>query len=746
MKALHIIGGGDVGGAKVHVLSLVKELSAFMEVKIVSLRPGAFAEDAAELGIDVEVVKTGNFFSDIKKILKLIREENFELIHSHGAKANLYALATKKCCKIPIVTTVHSDYKLDYMHSLARRFSIGLANSIALRSFDYYVAVSSTFKKMLINRGFNPSKIFIIYNGIDFNTPIDQSTRQAFSQKYNCKLEQDDILVGIAARLNPVKGIDTLIDAASKVIKKNNKVKFLIGGDGEDSKALMNQAKNLGITDNVIFLGWLKSPYELMSIVDISVLTSISESFPYSILEGARCEKATISSRVGGIPDLIETGYNGYLFEPRDSDTLAEQLLELSVNHEKRHTFGKRLYEKTKNKFSLEVMRNRQLEIYQTILSQKKKEKHYDAIISGYYGFGNIGDDAMLRSIIDNLKKQKNDISIAVLSKCPEETAINYGVYAINRLNMFSVISMMRRAKLFIYGGGNIIQDSTSSRSLMFYLGTAWLASKLKLKVMFYANGIGPINKKLNFNFSRRILRNADVITVREHISYNELLKMGIDKSKIVLTADAALSVQIDKEVIASEICAAEQIPFNEKYAGFSVRRCPGTSHEEQDHFEKVMAHCADYVYEKYNLVPLFIPMEYPVDLNAIYSIMDKMKYKSYVLKEKHSVSEVFAIIKELKLMVSVRLHALIFAAYMNVPIIGISYQPKVDGFLEYINQPAVGNIKNLDIQKITNNIDNIIRNYEAIQADLEKSMEQLISKAHDNSKIAMELITQADH
>ena len=82
----------------------------------------------------------------------------------------------------------------------------------------------------------------------------------------------------------------------------------------------------------------------------------------------------------------------------------------------------------------------------------------------------------------------------------------------------------------------------------------------------------------------------------------------------------------------------------------------------------------------------------------------------------------------------------------MNVPIIGISYQPKVDGFLEYINQPAVGNIKNLDIQKITNNIDNIIRNYEAIQADLEKSMEQLISKAHDNSKIAMGLITQADH
>lgn len=758
MKVLHIIGGGDVGGAKVHVLSLVKELTSHIDVTLLSLRQGAFADEAREMGIKVEVIQSSNVASDIRKAIKYVRNNNFNIIHSHGAKANIFAYAIKRVCNVPIVTTMHSDYKLDYMQSFYKRITIGLLNSIVLRKLNYYIVVTSAFRKMLTDRGFDNNQIYTILNGIDFSKPLKDYSKKDFAEKYHLMLDDNDILVGTAARLDPVKDIGTLLEAAKLVVQKNPNVKFIIGGEGDEGKELKARSINLGLENNVFFIGWLNDPYELISILDINVMTSISEGFPYYLLEGARFAKATICSRVGGIPDLIESSVNGYLFEPRDYNTLAEQLLELASDSTKRKEFGDKLYTKADKEFSLTAMCRTQLEIYASIskdISKTKissvkssktydnKKKKYDAIISGYYGFNNIGDDAMLRSIITNLRQQKPDISILALSRKPEETRKCFDVHAVNRKNVFTVIFAMKKAKLFIYGGGNIIQDSTSSRSLIYYLGTAWLAKKLKLKVMFYANGIGPINKPMNAEFSRKILNRADVITVREQLSYNELCKMGITKPKIALTADAALALKIDSTLNASEIFKNEKIPFDGQYAGFSVRRCPGMEDSQHNKYEQTIAEIADYVYSKYNLKPVFIPMEYYADIFTIKRIVARMKTDSYIISDNHSVSETFAIINKMDIMIAMRLHALIFSAYMNVPFLGISYQPKVEGFLEYIKQPSIGNIKDLSLEEMKKKVDYIMQNRDAIKADLSQAIVSLIEKAEDNSRLAIELINE---
>ncbi|ACL77177.1 polysaccharide pyruvyl transferase CsaB [Ruminiclostridium cellulolyticum] len=745
MKVLHLIGGGDVGGAKVHVLSLVKELTARIDVTLLSLRPGAFADEARAMGIDVKVIKSSNIIKDIRHAIGFVKNNNFDIIHSHGAKANIFAYAIKKACNIPVVTTMHSDYKLDYLQSLPKRLSIGLFNSGVLHSLDYYIVVTSAFRKMLIERGFDTNSIYTILNGIDFDKKLKDYSREEFALKYGIQLDKNDILVGIAARLTPVKGISTLLEAAKLVVEKNPKVKFLIGGDGEDYKSLTARCHQLGLENNVFFLGWLNDPYELMSIIDISVLTSISEGFPYSILEGARFSKATVSSRVGGIPDLIDSSENGYLFEPLDYSTLAEYLLELSLDHEKRKEFGRRIYEKAYKNFSLDAMCKTQLAIYSQIqknILNEAKGKKYDVIVSGYYGFGNIGDDAMLRSIVDNLKEQRPGISILALSRNPVETARNYGVSAINRKNVFKVYWSMKKAKLFIYGGGNIIQDSTSSRSLMFYLGTAWLAKKLKLKIMFYANGIGPINKPRNIEHSRKILNMADVITVRERFSLNELKKMGITGPKIALTADAAFAVNINQAELNDSRNFAG-LSLDKSYAGFSVRRCPGSEEHQHVKYEQAIAEAADYVFTKYGLEPVFIPMEYDVDICTIKNIISKMKTKNHTISNNRTILETFSVIHKMDIMVSMRLHALIFAAYLKIPFIGISYQPKVDGFLEYINQPSAGNVKEISFERLRSKIDNVLQNREPIKAVLESSVENLICKARENSGYAIELISE---
>ncbi|MGI6669730.1 MAG: glycosyltransferase family 4 protein [Acetivibrionales bacterium] len=177
---------------------------------------------------------------------------------------------------------------------------------------------------------------------MDFSHPRVEYSRQKLIEKYNLPINDDDIIVGIAARLYPVKSIDTIIRTARIVKDRNPKVKFLIGGDGEDRKRLEAMAAGLGLKDTVFFLGWLDDPNELMSSIDISVLTSISESFPYSILEGAKFKKATISTKVGGIPDLIEDGINGYLFEHGDNERFSELILELAADEAKAQNYGRK--------------------------------------------------------------------------------------------------------------------------------------------------------------------------------------------------------------------------------------------------------------------------------------------------------------------------------------------------------------------------------------------------------------------
>lgn len=748
MKVLHIIGGGDVGGAKVHVLSLVKELDSNIDVTLLCLRSGAFADEARELGIKVEVIKTANIFSDIRNVIKFVKENKFDILHSHGSKANIFAYAIKKACKIPVVTTMHSDYKLDYLQSILKRLTIGLLNSYVLRKLDYYIVVTRAFRKMLVERGFGNNTIYTIVNGTDFNKPIKSYSKEDFCKKFDLHLSDKDILVGTAARLDPVKDIGTLLEAAKLVVDKNPSVKFIIGGEGEQGRDLKARSTQLGLDKNVYFIGWLNDAYELISNLDINVMTSISEGFPYYLLEGARFSKATICSKVGGIPDLIESSVNGYLFEPKDYNTLAEQILELAADSEKRAAFGSRINQKAIKNYSMEAMCRTQLDIYDSILKiitsgKRLRSKKYDVIISGYYGFGNIGDDAMLRSVIDNLRLLKPEISILVLSKNPVETAKNYKVSTINRKNMFAVCSAMRKARLFIYGGGNIIQDSTSSRSIQFYLGTAWLAKKLGLKVMFYANGIGPIHKPSNAEYSRRILNKADIITVRERISFKELERMGITKPKIVLTADAALAVNIKNDLDLDQLYVKVGITTEDSYAGFSVRKCPGCNREEHENYERVLAEAADYVYNNYNLIPVFIPMEYNADISTITNIVEKMNTSEILVTKNQTVAETFGIIQRLDVMIAMRLHALIFAASVNVPLIGISYQPKVEGFLDYINQPFVGHVKNITFENLRSRVDEILLNIEAAKIELAKNVDCLKYKAEENANLAYELIKE---
>ncbi len=748
MKVLHLIGGGDVGGAKIHVLSLAKELGKYINVKIISLRPGEFADDARKMGIDIDVVKTGNIFKDISIVLKKIREEGYDIIHSHGAKGNMFALILKHLTHLPTVTTVHSDYRLDYLFSFWKRYSYGLINTIALRFVDYYVTVSKRFKDMLIERNFNFRNIYTVYNGMDFSKYVKTYPADEFRKKYNLNINENNVIVGILARLDPVKGVSTFINAAKKVVENNPNIIFLIGGDGDERKKLERQVKRLGLEDHVFFLGWITDSYEFLSNIDINVLSSLSETFPYSILEGVRVKRATIATNVGGIPDLIENGVNGYLFNPGDADQLAEYILELAGNKEKREAMSEKLFEKASTQFSLDNMCRTQLNIYRSIAqrsgSKVREEERYDAIISGYYGFKNIGDDAMLLAIIEDLKKYREDIKLAILSNDPVEIKKEFGINSINRLNVFKIIKAMKRSKLFIYGGGTLIQESTSTRSLFYYLLIIWLAQKLGLKVMLYANGIDPIKKFVNRRITQRIMNRVHLITLREEASFIELEKLQITKPKIVVTADPAFNIKLPDSAVIDRIFRSEGIPDSGLYIGFSARKWDGFKKNEEANAVKTIAALGDYLVEKYSIVPVFIPMQ-PNDLLILDEIASHMKNKSYVIRGRYSVPEVLGITRRMSMVVGMRLHSLIFAASLCIPAVGLVYEPKVEAFLSYIGQKnaSAGCVRHLEFESLKNTVETIWNNRESISGRMPERINILKLKALENAKLASALIEE---
>ncbi len=170
-----------------------------------------------------------------------------------------------------------------------------------------------------------------------------------------------------------MKDHESFIRAAKEVLDKKDNIEFLIGGNGPEEDRLKNLCKEYKIQDKVKFLGFVKDPYSMLNAIDINTLTSISESFPYAILEGALMRKPVISTQVGGLKQLIENDVNGYLIKVGDYKDLANRIIYLEENRGKINEFGENLYKKVEKDYSSDSMAETHLEIYKKIIGSWRK-------------------------------------------------------------------------------------------------------------------------------------------------------------------------------------------------------------------------------------------------------------------------------------------------------------------------------------------------------------------------------------
>lgn len=376
MKVLHLISGGDTGGAKTHVLTLLNELRQIgVEVELLCIMEGVFTREAAEAGIPVSIFPQRKRYDmkALKKIKEYINSSDCDMVHCHGARANYIAMFIRRGIKKPMLTTLHSDYKLDFKDSWYKQMFFAPVNAVALRSFSYILTVTRVFRDMLAERGFDEKRLNVIYNGIDFKSGNEYCTKKEFFEKHGIPYEGDCLYVGIAARFQVVKGVIYFLEAAAEICKKNPKARFLVAGDGDLKDEFKQFIKDRGLENKIFLLGFVKDINSFYNAIDVNTLTSLSESFPYALLEGAKMRKATVAAAVGGIVEMIKDNETGFLFEKADSGMLSDKISALLTDDKLRERLGNNFYNYAKEHFSAEKMAQTHKQIYEKIAKENKR-------------------------------------------------------------------------------------------------------------------------------------------------------------------------------------------------------------------------------------------------------------------------------------------------------------------------------------------------------------------------------------
>ena len=544
-------------------------------------------------------------------------------------------------------------------------------------------------RELLIRRGFSPNRVFTIYNGVEFpedDACPEREDREAFFRGIGLDVPENGVVVGIAARLHPVKDFPTLLRAFAAARASHPELRLLIAGDGQERAALEALAAELGIAADVCFAGWVTDMPRFYRAIDINVLTSRSETFPYAITEGAREHRCVVSSRVGGIPALVRDGETGLLFAAGDADALAAHLSALASSPALRARLGEALYRKAKAEFSAAATGRKQAEIYGRILRTEERIRsggRYGVLICGAYGMRNAGDEAILNAVVSEMRSIDPERPLAVMSRRTEETALRCGVDAIHTFDFPRILRIMRRSELYLNGGGSLLQDVTSSRSLWYYLFTLWAAKRRGCKVMMYGCGVGPIRRPGNRRLTGRVVQKCvDAVTLREENSLEELRALGVTEPEIAVASDPALSLPAAQAAATDRLLEKLGLDPAGNYLCLSLRRWPGMQ-DKLDFF----AAAADYAWETYGLRPVLLSVNPVQDDRTTERLGARIHAPCAVVQEPLDNAEVAGLIGRMRAVLAMRLHVLIFAAARAVPLAAVSYDPKVASFLDYLSQ-----------------------------------------------------------
>jgi glycosyltransferase involved in cell wall biosynthesis len=352
VKIVRIIARLNVGGPAIHVLLLSSRLRALGHETILVKGTEAPSEgDMLHLARDLEVrpVVVPQLGREIRwwddavafwKLLLLIRRERPDIVHTHTAKAGMLGRVAAWLAGVPLVVhTFHGHVFHGYFSPWRTRLFVAIERWLARRTHRL-VAVSARVRDEVLAHGVGrPDRFHVLPVGLDLGR-FAECDPQRGELRAELGLAPDAPLVGIVARLVPIKRHELFLTAAAAVARQVTACRFLVVGDGERRHVLEHLARELGIADRVLFLGWRRDLERIYADLDVAVLTSANEGSPVSLIEAMASGVPVVGPRVGGVPDVIDDGTTGMIAPPGDADAVAARILRLLGDVELRRKMG----------------------------------------------------------------------------------------------------------------------------------------------------------------------------------------------------------------------------------------------------------------------------------------------------------------------------------------------------------------------------------------------------------------------
>lgn len=734
----------EIGGAETHIVELSRELKRRGHEVVVASNGGVFVEELNRNGIrHVKLpLHTKRLSSVIRSYLglkKLIAEEKFDIVHAH---ARIPAFICGYICskyKIRFITSAHWVFKVNFIW---RRIADWGERS---------VAVSYDIKQYLIeNYGVCSDNISVTINGIDtekFSTETDAS---AFIKEYN--LEPSARRVVCVSRIDRDRSLAPILlcKAAPELKKRFPELEIVIVGAGDDYERLRIAAAEANASSDKPFITLCGARTDINSaIASGEIFVGVSRA----ALEAMAAEKPCVIAGNEGYIGIFDQNKLGIAFDTNFccrgcEQTTSELLLrDVSALLEAKNETLAELGAYNRSVIMRRYSVNRMADDYMTAY-EKLKPFHPDRndgiILSGYYGYRNSGDDALLGVIVNSIRNELPDVGITALSKTPEQTSLQYGIDSVGRFNWHKIKKLMKHSKLFINGGGTLLTNSmTSTRSLWYYTSLMRTAKKQGLGVMLYANGVGPVEGDYGAKLAREALEECDLISLREELSRCEISKLGIKNPNVKVTADPAFMLTPCDGDWLKYLLVREGFKPGSKYVCLALRLCEGL---DRNFESEVLAAC-DEMRKRYGLIPVFAAMQRPADMELCRKLA---KSANGLFPSELTASELIGLMSACEFTVGMRLHSLIYSAVAGTPVIPISYDVKVDALVESLNnvsQPKY-NIKPLRATAFKSSelllqADNIMSDRASASGYITKAAKTLGEKARASASLVKKLMKE---
>ena len=731
MKILMATMGMDIGGAETHIVELSKELTHQGHQVVIVSNGGVYVPEVEAAGIrHYEAPLNRRSFSSMRQaqavLRRVIQAEKPDVVHAHARIPAFLCGRLQKSLGFAFVTSCHGVYQVSGVLRLLSNWG------------ERTLAVSDDIRDYLVEQyHIPPEHITLTINGID---------TEKFSPGISGRPIRRELALGDGPVIAHVSRLDRetviaarqLVDIAPALAREYPGLSILIVGGGTAFDELKAQAEtaNQAIGRTCLVLtGPRTDVNELVAAGDLFVGVS------RAALEAMAAGKPVILSGAQGhtglfTPDLLDKAVDTNFCCRTDPVATQEQLRNdvrtaLALSPGKKEELGEYGRSVVQKLYSVHRMAADCLSVYDQV-----RRRRFRVVMSGYYGFSNAGDDAILQSIHGGILAASDDIQVTVLSHDPEQTRRQYGLDAVYRFDLVQVGRALRRCDALLSGGGSLLQDRTSTRSLLYYLMVIRWAKKLGKPVMLYANGIGPVTKPENRKKVKQTVELANVVTLRDRASAQELRDMGVKHPELHITADPVFNLVPADADRGRELLVKAGLPAGRKFAAVSVRDWPAARQ-----FPQQAARLCDHLHRIYGLETVFLLMQPAADRETTEQVRRAMESPSYLLDVPATPSELMAVLGQAELCVAMRLHTLIFAARMAVPTVGLVYDPKVDSYLKELDLPSAGEVERFDVDRACQVCDELMADYDRILARLKERSAALSAAARENETLLLELL-----